>query len=441
MSANPFQAAVPSVSSTAPGATEKPAFIPKPPATWSEVGINDLWVEGLLLKWLLAKGSLTGHAIARYLCLPYTLVEMLLQRLKQSMAIAHKSTTSMGDFDYQLTDDGRRRALIARDESAYLGPVPVPLNDYVTSITAQSVKDECPDEPRLRKAFSDLTMPDHLFDILGPAVASGKGLFLYGEPGNGKTSVAERICLSFNSAIWIPTTIMAEGQVIQVFDSQCHEKTADENNPLGLSQADARWVKIERPAVVVGGELTLDALDIQLNCTTQVAEAPLQLKANGGVFLIDDFGRQIVEPAALLNRWIVPLEKRIDYLTLPNGQKITVPFDPLIIFSTNLDPKALVDDAFLRRIPYKIHIENPSRQTFETIMRGVAKKFGIEYSDDAFNYLVQQHYEGKRPFRACQARDLLDQVLQMSRYKRQTPKMTPESLDAACANYFSAMGQ
>ncbi|MFN8614728.1 MAG: hypothetical protein U0003_02305 [Vampirovibrionales bacterium] len=439
MSANPFQKLADPLSVMT--LSSDSGFTPKPPTTWQEVGVSDLWVEGLLLKWLLAKNSMTGHAIAKSLCLPYTLVEVLLQRLKQKMSIAHKSTTALGDFDYQLTDDGRARALIAREESAYLGPVPVPLHNYIESIKAQSVKDECPDEARLRAAFDDLTMPDYLFDILGPAVASGKGLFLYGEPGNGKTSVAERICRSFNSPIWIPVTLMAEGQVIQFYDSQCHEKTADADNIAIAANTDTRWVKIERPAVVVGGELTLETLDIQLNRATQVAEAPLQLKANGGVFLIDDFGRQIVQPAALLNRWIVPLEKRVDFLTLPNGQKITVPFDPLIIFSTNLDPKDLVDDAFLRRIPYKIHIENPSQQTFETIMKIMAKKLGVEYSDHAFQYLVENHYKGKRPFRACQARDLLDQVLQMARYKRQKAQMTNESLNAACSNYFSAMGQ
>ncbi len=412
------------------------SFYPKMAEDFEDLGIPMVFMEGLVLKWILARGSITGQELANVLCVPYAIVNKLLHDFKAQMRVGHKCAAALGDFEYVLTDEGRQKALDAREESAYVGPLPVSIAEYIDSVHAQSIRNESPDEPRLRNAFSDLLINDDLFDTLGPAVSSGKGLFLFGEPGNGKTSIAERICRCYDANIYVPHCLLVDGQVIKFHDEQCHLPATSTH-----SNVDKRWVCVERPAVIVGGELVLESLDIQFNKTLNISEAPLQMKANGGIFLIDDFGRQQVQPEALLNRWIVPLEKRIDYLSLPNGQKLEVPFAAFIIFSTNLEPSQLVDDAFLRRIPYKIHIKNPREEEYKAIMKIMTKKYGIEFCDEAFKYLVDNHYTGKRPFRSCQPRDLLDQVVNMSNYHREPATMTPDSLDIACHNYFSAMGQ
>lgn len=428
------------MTSTPPLPPEAPRFVPEVPKTLEATGLTQVLVEDLIFKLILAKGAMTGREIAADLCLHFTVVEPILADLKGRLLLFHKSNAGMGDFIYMLTEAGQEKGMAARDISAYVGPAPVPYRDYLVAIRLQSIRNEKPNYETLAEAFRDLIFDPTLFDTIGPAVNSGRGLFLYGEPGNGKTTIAERLASCFRNDIYIPKALYVEGQIVQLYDPQNHQPTGSEDNSL-IAKYDPRWIEIKRPAVMVGGELTMDALEIKYNPVLRVSEAPLQMKANGGVFLIDDFGRQRVSHVDLLNRWIVPLEKRVDFLTLPNGQKIEVPFDELIIFSTNLDPKSLVDDAFLRRIPYKINVKDPTEAQFKEIFRMLCEKYSIAYDESKVDYLIARHYRGKRPFRGCQPRDILEQILNMAAYRRESPVLTEELLDMACQNYFAAMGQ
>ena len=266
----------------------------------------------------------------------------------------------LGDHVYQLTDQGRERARLALRECAYAGPAPVPLEDYVDSVQAQTIRTEKPKKQQLEKAFSDINVEPEMLAQLGPAISAGKGMFIYGPPGNGKTTVAQRITRCFGQNILVPYALVEDGQIIKFFDASSHEPVeTKEGSLLKASDHDRRWIRIRRPTVVVGGELTMDNLELKHDPVSHISEASLQLKSNCGSLLIDDFGRQRVNPTELLNRWIVPLENRIDYLTLANGKKVEVPFEQLIIFSTNLEPHDLADDAFLRRIPFKIEVGAP----------------------------------------------------------------------------------
>ena len=311
------------------------------------------------------------------------------------------------------------------------------LIEYLISVDEQSIIKESPNHYDLTRAFSDLVLEPHILETLGPAINSGRGVFLYGDPGNGKTSIAKRIYKCFREEIFIPKTLLIEGQIVKLFDPQCHERSdRPEARP---ATYDQRWVPIKRPAVIVGGEMDLSSVEINYNPTTKLCEAPMQLKANCGIFVVDDFGRQRMKPEELLNRWILPLEKRIDFLTLPNGIKVQVPFDELIIFCTNIDPKNLLDEAFLRRIPYKIRVHDPSPEQFKGIMTFLAPRYGVECDDAMMNYILQQHFDGKRPMRCCHPRDILDQVVNAAAYRRVKPVLTRELVDFACQSYFTAM--
>ena len=354
--------------------------------------------------------------------------------------LTHANSASAGDFEFLLTDFGRLRAKSYLDECSYVGTAPVPFADYIESVAAQSLSTESPREADLRAAFSDLLLGEAMLEQLGPAINSGRGLFLYGAAGNGKSAIAERITHCFATTIWIPRTILVEGQILKLFDPAVHEPVAPRRGGLLRDdEQDDRWVEIKRPTLIAGGELTMDSLEIRYDPATRLCEAPLQMKSNNGIFLIDDFGRQRMSPIDLLNRWIVPLEKRIDYLELPNGKKIRVPFDQLILFATNLEPKDLVDEAFLRRIPYKIHAPDPSEEAFRQLFDLFGPRLGFGRIDpEAIDHLIKSHYRrAGRPFRACQPRDLLLQVRNHCLYQGKPLTVTAELLDLAVASYFA----
>ena len=426
---------IPDVLDTAEGNLGDGLYPPMPQSL-EETGLNSILVEDLIVKILSGKGVLSGRQIAKDLGLPFAqVVEPILGELKQRLFIGHRTTAELGDFMYMLTEAGQEKALRAREFTAYAATAPVPFDEYIESVGMQSIRNESIHQSDLQRAFEDLVMPPELYSTLGPAINSGRGLFIYGIAGNGKTAIAERICRCFQQNMYIPKAIWVDGQILQLYDPQCHEAVDDPHE----GNADARWILIKRPFVMVGGELTLEALEITYNPLMKVSEAPLQMKANGGVFLIDDFGRQRVNHDALLNRWIVPLEKHVDYLVLPTGKKIEVPFEELIVFSTNLDPANIVDEAFTRRIPYKINIDCPDEPTFRNIFNVMCPKYGMEYDDAAITDLITRHYTGVRGFRCCHPRDLLDQIKNLSLYSDTPPKLTREAFDMACRNYFTAM--
>lgn len=417
-------------------------FAPQEPATLAETGVSESQVEGLILKFLLARGDAAGRAVADQICLPFVLVDELLRRMKYDQLLAYRDAAPMSDYVYQLTDLGRERARRLADHCTYFGATPVSLEDYVRSVKAQSLQNQHPTRADLRRAFEDLLISEQMLDRLGPAINSARGLFLYGAPGNGKTSIAERITRAFGKAIWIPRAITVDGEILRLFDPMNHHEL-----PLSRSQGllndakiDKRWVRIRRPTIAVGGELTMDNLEVAFQAHIGICEAPLQLKSNCGTLVIDDFGRQKMSTDELLNRWIVPLEKRYDFLNMPNGKKVEVPFDQLIVFSTNLQPKDLVDEAFLRRIPYKVEIVDPTEEEFRQLFRLECPKMGLEFDEQAIDYLIEKHYKAVgRPFRSCQPRDMLLQVRNHCLYQEKPLSLSPEHFDFAVGNYFAVL--
>ncbi len=417
------------------------SFYPKAVDSIETSGLNAVLLESLILKFLLNAGMASGRRIASLLGLPFGPFPEFLRVLKNQQILAYANSASANDYVYTLTDTGRARARMYLDECAYVGTAPVPFDDYLQAVAAQSIANEHPRQEDLRRAFADLMIPEETFRLLGPALNSGQGLFLYGSPGNGKTSIAERITRCFKTNVWIPQVIWVEGQIVKLLDLANHEPI-ETDRPQGLldeSDYDRRWVQIKRPTIVVGGELRMEDLEIHFDPVTKVSEAPLQLKSNLGSFLIDDFGRQKLRPVELLNRWIVPLERHYDFLSLGNGKKIQVPFDQLIIFSTNLEPAELVDEAFLRRIPYKIHAKDPTEETFRELIGICAPRLGFQEVDrDAVDHLIDHHYRRvARPFRFCQPRDLLLQVRNYCVYNDVPLVLKPEHFDFAAMNYFT----
>ena len=423
------------------GASAGP-FLPLEPLTLRETGMTDADLEALILKLLLARGVMVGRDVAEHIRLPFVLIEQAMRRMKMDQLVVYRGAAPMNDYVYELTAVGRERAKRYSEHCSYFGTAPVSLKDYIASVEAQSLTKQSPTRADLERAFADLLISPKMLARLGPAINSGRGLFLYGNPGNGKTSIAERITKAFGETIWVPRALGIDGEIIRLYDPLNHEEV-----PLPRSGAlydnskiDKRWVRIRRPTIVAGGELTMENLEVALNTSTGISEAPLQLKSNCGTLVIDDFGRQRISIDELLNRWIVPLEKRHDFLNLPNGKKIQVPFDQLIVFATNLEPRDLVDEAFLRRIPYKIEIADPTESEFRELFRRGCMRFGIPYNDEAVDYLIEKHYKAAgRPFRCCQPRDLLMQVRNHCLYHAVPLELKPEYFDIAVDTYFSVM--
>ncbi|MBN2578945.1 MAG: AAA family ATPase [Pirellulales bacterium] len=416
--------------------------MPREPESLKEASLTETELESLILKFLLAHGEGSGHEIADQVKLPFVLVNQLLGDLKNQQLLAHRGSAPLNDFIYLLTDVGRERARRYSQHGTYFGSAPVSLKDYIESVHAQSLTQQHPSVDDLHRAFADLLLNKTMLDRLGPAINSGRGLFLFGPPGNGKTSIAERVTAAFGQEIWVPRALGIGGVILRVYDPTCHEELPLPANSglIDSRKVDRRWIRIRRPTIIAGGELTMSQLEITVNPVTGICEAPLQMKSNCGTLVIDDFGRQRIRIDELLNRWIVPLEKRVDFLNLPNGKKIKVPFDQLIIFSTNLEPRDLVDEAFLRRIPYKIEVADPVEAEFRRLFEILAPDFGLKYHAPAIDYLIDKYYrQTGRPFRFCQPRDLLLQVRNYCRYFHRSPALTEEYFDRAAEIYFAIM--
>jgi hypothetical protein len=414
---------------------------PGVPRTIEETGLPADQIEQLILKTMYGAEA-TGLAIADRVRLPYALIEPLIERARAALLVEVRGASGSGTagYRYSLTDLGRERALQFLAISPYVGPAPVPLAQYVAEIRALAAVRGYVDRERLRRGFSHLVVGDHVLQQLGPAVNAGKAIFLYGPPGNGKTVLAEGMGRTLGGDMYVPHALDIDGQIVTVFDPINHdslEVDAEPSSVITAAPRDRRWVRIRRPVVMVGGELTLDMLDLRFNPISKYHEGPLQLKANGGVFLVDDFGRQRIRPEDLLNRWIVPLESRVDYLTLHTGKKFQIPFDVLIVFATNLDPRSLADEAFLRRIPYKIPVVDPTLDEFTRIFELNCRRRGLTFHEVVVTYLRRRHYDPTgRKLRACHPRDLIDQVTALCRYRGIEPVINRELLDRACEMYF-----
>jgi len=425
-----------------PGQSLENTFLPIEPETFRQAGLTDSEVEALVLKFLLARGDASGRDIADQVKLPFVLVDQLLRSLKNDQLVVHKGAAPMNDYQYQLTDLGRERGRRYAGHCTYFGAAPVSLKEYLASVDEQSLTKQHPTDENLQRAFEDLLLNQRMLNRLGPAINSGRGMFLYGPPGNGKTSIAQRVTRAFGQHIWIPRALGIDGEIIRLFDPSNHEELplAANDGLIDQRKIDNRWVRIRRPTIISGGELTMAALEVTINTSTGVSEAPLQLKSNCGTLVIDDFGRQRMSIDELLNRWIVPLEMRYDFLNLPNGKKIQVPFDQLIIFSTNLEPRDLVDEAFLRRIPYKIEVIDPSEDEFRGLFKMTAPRLGFEFRPEPVEYLIENHYRRTdRAFRCCHPRDLLLQIRSFCAYKKRPLELTEEYFDTAVDIYFAVM--
>jgi predicted ATPase with chaperone activity len=425
---------------------------PSAPETLQEAGLTLGFLNDLILRTLYTRGGMLGLDLSRLLCLPFKVVEESLRFLKDEKCLEVTGGDLIGRVSYRfnLTELGRKRAQDSMELCAYVGPAPVPLEDYVEQTYRQAVTGINVSPELLRGCFSHLVIPDALFNAIGPAIVSGRSVFIYGPPGNGKTSVARAIGDFMNQSggqIYVPFAFMAENSIITVYDPVIHTLADDagiersEDNEatirrlLNTGSVDPRWVKISRPVVVTGGELSLSMLDLRYNAESNFYQAPLHVKANGGIFLIDDFGRQLVSPRELLNRWILPLEDRHDFLSLANGKKFEVPFEQLTIFSTNLDPKDLVDDAFLRRIRHKVEILAPQRDVYEKIFNANVKRLGMQPCQSAIEYLYERYYTRGRNPRASDCRDLLETVQSICRFRRQPVQLTRELMVEASASF------
>lgn len=416
---------------------------PAPLTKLEDTGLSKLAIADLVLKVLYFSGDLTGTDVAEVLRLPFAgVLDSVFEFLKREKYVEIRGSGGFGEagYRYLIMQKGSDKAREALERSQYVGPAPVPLGVYVESIKAQNREKKLVHQQDLRRLMENLVISDEMLDKVGPAVNSGRSIFLYGPPGNGKTTIAERVGrMILGEDLWIPYAVDVDGQVIQVFDSVNHELSDIQErikHGTGVMQ-DPRWVSIKRPMIMVGGELTLAGLDLTYDETNKFYEAPYQVKANGGMFLIDDFGRQQVRAVDLLNRWIVPLEKGVDFLTLNNGRKIEIPFHVLIVFSTNLDPKDLVDEAFLRRIRYKIEVGNPTYEQFRDIFKIMCRVKKVPYDEKGLAYLIKEWYINRdRDLRMVHPRDLLSQLVDIAQYQDRPPELVPDLIDQAAASYF-----
>ncbi|WNG27333.1 ATPase [Cystobacter fuscus] len=413
-------------------------FWPAQPRTLEESGLTASMVEELVLKAIFYAGEMRGMDIANRLKLPTSVVDDVLEGLRRQKYIDIRGGGGSGlgksTMIYQLTTfatDVLRQIL---DRNRYNGPAPVTLQEWISAVKKQTIRGNRITRQRMEDKFGDLIIRDYIFDGIGPAMNSGRAIFFYGPPGNGKTAICQGMVNCFDGDIFIPHAILIDDFIVRIYDNILHKPVEEE---AGAQSYDRRWVRCRRPLVVVGGELTLEMLDLVYSPEVKYYEAPFQMKATNGMLLVDDFGRQKVSPKDLLNRWIVPLESDVDMLTLHTGKKVQVPFDVFSAFSTNLDPSDLVDDAFLRRVRYKLEVQRPDEDLFHQIFEVMCRKRGVDYDADVVQYLIDTHYTpNSRPFAACQPRDLLDQMIDMAHYHGESPRLTQELVDAAVRSYF-----
>lgn len=420
-------------------------LLPPSPTTREATGLSlDLFSQ-LVLKQLHFSGDLTGAEISGRLGVEFSVVEPALDFVKRLHQCEIVGGAGIGGptFRYRITDSGRQRAMLFLKSNQYVGVAPVPLAQYVAYLEAYRIAvPRSITRTRVREAFSHLVLSERVLDQVGPAIGAAHSMFVYGPPGNGKTVIAQAIRGLLDGELAVPHALEVEGNIIRLFDPVNHEPLEWPTTTATLSLSreashDRRWVRCRRPLVMVGGELTLESLELSYSKIAGFYTAPIQAVANGGVLVIDDFGRQRCSARDLLNRWIVPLESRVDFLTMNNGQKFGLPFLPLVVFATNIRPSELVDEAFLRRIHYKVFAESPTIADFKQIFAKCCAERGVDYDDELIDELLQNYYRPRKlALRGCHPRDLLDQALARASYLGEDRRLTSELLEAACASYF-----
>ncbi len=426
--------------------TSKSVAVPRAPTSLAETGLQPGFLLALMIKIVYRLGIEQPTDISRAIKLPVPLVEKLLadavdKKLLEMLGQLGASMTA--EMRYGLTSKGKAWALEALAQSEWVGPAPVPLELYTQQVKAQSIRGEVLTRPMLEAVFKDLTLRDSLMGELGPAVNSGASILLYGPPGNGKSTISEAICRAFASHVFMPYAIEVDNQILTMFDPTVHTRVAGDKAAQSklrrTTDFDQRYVAIARPQVTTGGELTLDMLDLTYSPTSRTYEAPLQLKAAGGVFVIDDFGRQRQSPQQIVNRMIIPLEAGVDYLSLQTGRKFATPFDALLILSTNIPPSELVDDAALRRLRYKILIDSPDRDTYIEIFARTANRFGMELTDEILAFVLMELYPNQpgAGYQAFHPRFLIEQTRSICTYEQVEPQLTPDFLRRAWRNLFT----
>ncbi len=416
--------------------TAGPLPPPREPSSLGEAGLTEGILDALVLKHLLQLGSTTGHQVAREICLPRLLVGHALERLRGELLVVIKSSAGISDYYYQLTEAGLARARQHAARSNYVGAAPMPLASYRLAMGHQSLGSLRLSVGQLAKALAELEIEPRLLSRLAQAINDGRAMLLHGSPGNGKTSIAERICAAFDAPLWIPRMVGIGGDMIRLFDPSCHKEVVLPG--LDAQRYDRRWVLIRRPCVIVGGELALDHFEARHNPTTGISEAPISMKAGGGALVIDDFGRQRASATEILNRMILPLEKQVDYLNLASGRQIQVPLDMMCVLATNLAPRDLVDEAFRRRIPYKIEVSNPTPEQFTSVWNRLLADQGFATDPGVLEYLLTEVYErGERPLRFCHPRDLVRQIRNACEVDDEPLVVTRDRIDEAVENYFA----
>ena len=419
---------------------------PKPPATLEETGLDLEFLSDLLIKTIYRLNLERPSEMAASLKISVPLIDRLINHINEKKLIEMKGqlgASLSAEMRYELTGRGREWALEALTQSEWIGPVPVPIEQFVKQAKHQSIRGETLTRPMLEKQFAELTLDDELMNQIGPAVNSGQSMLLYGPPGNGKSSLAEAICAAYEDELFVPYAIEVDKQIISMFDPTVHTYIGESEQAVGTLRHDidfdSRYVKCERPIVMTGGELTLEMLDLAYNPVSRVYEAPMQLKAAGGVLVVDDFGRQRHAPQDLINRLIVPLEKNIDYLALQTGRKFEVPFDALMVFSTNINPRDLVDEAALRRLRYKILVGQPDMETYVEIFIRAGRRFGLEVTEDILSFVLFDLYENEpdAEFHAFHPRFLIEQTLAICAYEGVEPRLDRDHLRRAWRNLFT----